>query len=592
MLSLQNISKFYDSQAILKNINLTFNDNSIYVIKGVSGSGKSTLLGILAGLITDYSGDYYYNNIKVSKNNLAKFRMKVGYINQRSMLISHLNVLDNLLFIKDDYNQIVLLAKEFDLEELLYKFPNEISGGERQRVAIIRCLLMDPEIIIADEPTSSLDKINSYNFVKYIRKIKNKIIIIATHKSIFDSSADKIFNLDYGIIKDSSKFKIHNSNDKISNTNSFCLNVRNTIKYVKMRVKKSGLLKNILLFVLFFIIFLTISLKFQFYDEYVKFSMKDYSYFVIDLYDYDYNIISEYEDFEVYENFIYKESNYDVYEYFPYDDSNFKNKDVLEYGSFPKNKNEIIVNKMFVDNILKISYQDAISKSFSFNSKDFVISGIIADNDENRFWEYDCNVYYRDIYKPAIFIDYEIIREFGNLQVSDYKMYKYVGKNNLYDKNYPYRDLLYSSIAYSAYENRIANICSVANMFADILFITLGILSIVGFLFIYNNIRLSLYYRKKEFGFFEAFGVSKCRIYFMVFYEYFCDIIKMLFISLIFYILCIFILKYKTGINLAVNVYIYCYVDFYFYYCLFYCCDIYTYKKIFKRRYLFLDELN
>lgn len=557
MIKLKNIYKNYGKERVLQNINFTFQDKKIYVIKGVSGCGKSTLLGIIAGLITDYTGNYYFDNTLVTKKNIKTIRQRIGYINQKSMLISNISVLDNLLFIKNNKTKIKHLANEFDVYHILHKMPNEISGGERQRIAIIRALLTNPDIIIADEPTSSLDQENSLKFVNYLKKIKDRTIIIATHKDIFDQCADEIINLDYGIIKEEHSQKHFDEIvSPIKSVNSPKLNFKNSIKYVKKRATRNSWIKNIFLIFIFFIIFATVGIKLNFYDEYIKYSMKDYPYHVIDIDSISYDELSKEEEFELYENYTYKEDDFTVYEYFPYEDSNFKIPGVLEFGEFPKKNTQIIVNKEFINSVMHIEdYKDAIGKSFIIKNQEYEISGIIAGKVENTFNEKDCNAYYTGISGPAAFIDYDIMKEIGvkTRGFLDYKMYKYVGKNQIYDKNYKYKDLLFISMAYRVYENRIANTCSVANMFADISFIALTILSLIGFMFIYNKINLDLFYRQKEFGYFMAFGLAKKRIYFLVLYEYMINIIKNLLTGCALYYVASWIVHYYIGLNLIIS---------------------------------------
>lgn len=166
MIELKNITKKYDRK-VLDNVNLKLDYGKIYILKGISGSGKTTLLNIIGGIDNNYEGTYTLDNENIKKlKNKNQFRKKIGYVFQQSLLISHLSIKDNLLLIKNDYKLVEELSKMFGLQSLLYKMPSELSIGERERVSIIRAIISNPKIIIADEPTGALfkSKNNNYSF--------------------------------------------------------------------------------------------------------------------------------------------------------------------------------------------------------------------------------------------------------------------------------------------------------------------------------------------------------------------------------------------------------------------------------------------
>ncbi len=556
MIILKNLSKKYGNNKVLKNINLILENKKMYVIKGVSGCGKSTLLGIIAGLITDYTGDYYYNNVLVNAKNIKNIRQKFGYINQKSMLISNITILDNLLFIKDDRPRIERLAKEFDVSHTLNKTPGKMSGGERQRISIIRALLEDPEIIIADEPTSSLDQKNSIKFVKYLEKIKDKTVIIATHKDIFDEYADFIINLDYGVINTNEKITAPKNITTEIPSKKQSLNIRSTINYVKKRQSSKSWTKNIFLILAILVILATVSVKMNFYDEYIKINMKNYPYYVINLDEYIYNELKEKDKFILYENYTYKDELFTAYALLPYEDSNFKIPHTIEYGTFPKNKNEIIVNKSYVTTVLNtFDFKSTLGATVKIKDKEFKISAITTDDPEFEYYTKHANTYYSEAEGALIFIDYDTMKEIGKITRPKFgrKMYKYIGDNNIYNKKYFDKDKLMISDIYSTYENKVGNIVCVPNMYADTAVIALTILSLIGFLFIYNKLSLNLFYRQKEFGYFMAFGLPKNRIQFIVLYEYMSSVIKSLLISIIIYFIIGLIINIEFDMNLLIS---------------------------------------
>jgi putative ABC transport system ATP-binding protein len=200
----------------LKDINIEITTSSCVILKGVSGSGKSTLLSIIGTLLKPTSGD-----IKIDDESIAKlpdlhasnFRAKkLGFIFQSYNLFNELNVKDNISIplIPLGYSQkqiddmsktaLILANIEHKKDELVYN----LSGGEKQRCAIARALVNNPDIILCDEPTANLDHDNSMKFIESLREFKklNKTIIVATHDPIFENLdfVDKIINIKNGMI--------------------------------------------------------------------------------------------------------------------------------------------------------------------------------------------------------------------------------------------------------------------------------------------------------------------------------------------------------------------------------------------------------
>ena len=185
ILSVENLSKKYqdiDSEILaLDNINFTLTDKEFISIIGPSGCGKSTLLSILSLIDKDYTGNVIY------KNNL-----KVGYMLQTDSLFPWKNVLDNCLLglkIKhldneENIEYVKELLKKYGLEDFMYKYPNNLSGGMRQRVALIRTLALKPDILLLDEPLSALDSQSRLSIGKDIFNIiknEEKTAIMVTH---------------------------------------------------------------------------------------------------------------------------------------------------------------------------------------------------------------------------------------------------------------------------------------------------------------------------------------------------------------------------------------------------------------------------
>ena len=206
-LKLNNLSKKYQknkSLKVLNNINFKFESGKIYSIIGPSGSGKSTLLNLLSLIDIPSSGFIEYNKEKIDVNSSIKNddlrSNNIGIIYQDKNLLPDFTAVENVilpnLLISNNKSKSRELAKKlikkFDLTSRLNHYPSELSGGENQRIAIARALINEPNIILADEPTGSLDFENAKQIFKILFNLKNKnrIIIFATHNRYFANMAD------------------------------------------------------------------------------------------------------------------------------------------------------------------------------------------------------------------------------------------------------------------------------------------------------------------------------------------------------------------------------------------------------------------
>ena len=216
MIEIKNVSKFFyegtHKEVIsLDNVSLHVKKNELILLKGVSGSGKSTLLSLIAGLYRPSKGEVVIKNESISKlpeQFSSRFRRhNLGIIFQKFYLIPTLNVLENVLLptLPDNYDakeKAQNLLKRFGLDDKSLRLAKELSGGEQQRVAIVRALINDPEIILADEPTANLDKGLSCELMEMMAFLKNegKTIIIATHDPLLLEwdKCDNIIELDSG----------------------------------------------------------------------------------------------------------------------------------------------------------------------------------------------------------------------------------------------------------------------------------------------------------------------------------------------------------------------------------------------------------
>ena len=177
---------------VLKDIDLQIDKGSIITIKGPSGSGKSTLLSIIGTLDNADSGELLINGMSIDDNtNIDKLRNKsIGFVFQFHNLISELTLEENVslpkMIAKEQLGkkELIELFEYFDLKDRMNSFPNDLSGGEKQRVAVMRAIINNPSIIIADEPTGNLDKENALKMMSLFQKLnteKKLTIIVATH---------------------------------------------------------------------------------------------------------------------------------------------------------------------------------------------------------------------------------------------------------------------------------------------------------------------------------------------------------------------------------------------------------------------------
>lgn len=213
-IELKNVKKSFkdgdETIEALKETNFSVDKGEFVAIIGPSGSGKSTLLTIAGGLQSPSSGEIWINGRALNEKKekaRAKVRFEeIGFILQASNLVPFLTVKKQLQLVdkvsKAKENRAGLdLLKRLGLEKLVDKYPEELSGGERQRVAIVRALYNDPTIILADEPTASLDTEKAYEVVKILAKEakeKNKATIMVTHDLRLVDYCDKVYLMEDG----------------------------------------------------------------------------------------------------------------------------------------------------------------------------------------------------------------------------------------------------------------------------------------------------------------------------------------------------------------------------------------------------------
>jgi ABC-type lipoprotein export system ATPase subunit len=217
-ISLKKVSKSFSINRkipVLKNINFSFKSGIVYSLMGPSGSGKSTLLNILSMIDKPTNGSLFLNNKKINFLETVindKIRSKkIGIIYQQNNLLPDFSALENVYLAglaltdhkKNSIERAKKIIKKMGLLSREHHYPSELSGGEMQRIAIARALINEPEIILADEPTGSLDQSKAKEVfqILYNLKNKNRIIIYATHNRFFANMADCKLEMIDGNIK-------------------------------------------------------------------------------------------------------------------------------------------------------------------------------------------------------------------------------------------------------------------------------------------------------------------------------------------------------------------------------------------------------
>lgn len=412
MIEVFNVSKSFKIDEkrkldVLKNISFVLPDTGMYFILGKSGSGKSTLLNLLEGLEDLDSGYININKKRISRRSLEEkeniFKEDIGIMFQHYNLISSITVKENIDLVKSikgckNEEKLEYYLNKFKLEKLINKKVDLLSGGEKQRVALVRALINNPPIIFADEPTGAIDKENSSIIMDELKLIsKDKLVLIVTHdQSIVNKYADgkitlnddKTFTLDnvYSSIEEYKKDKKDNKNK---------LNTKKTNnKFVFLsKIFKRNIFKNITRNILS-----TLALAFAFTFIFTTFSIKT------SLNDFNKNLIYQFEGYNIFSVSEVKNSsingsllsiskkekpqdyalidfmkeneiNYEIYDnlnYFlsnnivSFNDNEYKN--IVFSPLFNLESNEVIVNRKFVEEYFDSNFTDIIGKELKMTS--------------------------------------------------------------------------------------------------------------------------------------------------------------------------------------------------------------------------------
>ena len=214
MVLMQNVRKVYDSRnnVALDDVSLTINDGEFVFLVGPSGSGKTTLMKLITGELRPTSGTVIindYNMSTIKRRKLPKMRRTLGVVFQDYRLIENMSVYDNVAFAmrvvgapnKEIKKRVPYVLELVGLQGRERRYPQELSGGEQQRVAVARAIVNNPRMIIADEPTGNLDPVRSLEIMLLLEKINElgTTILVVTHeKELVNAFSKRVITIDGG----------------------------------------------------------------------------------------------------------------------------------------------------------------------------------------------------------------------------------------------------------------------------------------------------------------------------------------------------------------------------------------------------------
>ena len=513
---LDHLGKSYDAP-VLKDLDYTFESGRLYVIKGVSGCGKTTLLNLIGGIDTPDEGMVEYDPKEI----------RTAYVFQKSLLLAGLSLRDNLRLIRDDDRRIEELAAELGIADLLDRQPEQLSGGERQRAAVLRALLNDPSLILADEPTASLDGTNSEVTAALFESLRaeGRIIIVATHEAYFDQYADVILDLDYGVlrtVKDgTSKVADHidvaEEKDACSERgNGRKASFLRDIARIRKRRGKSFSLKKLLPLALpLFLILLIASVQNNIAGEAVRRYRETKP---VDMLVFPTALLQGYphkDKLIIYDYYVAREDGITANYLMPKAYSVLALPGAIAVGGFPEMQEEVLISEALAREISGTGrIKDAVGQVLSFMGLELTVSGVI-DNIKGDF-RYDMYYAFGSDGKPVlmdqkhIFMDYDLLAAVGNKYANTNTMCIAEGLSGnvaLQKELRSYGVDYFNSWFWEAEELR-----QNATFISGLVYAVILVLFLICSLFIVASLKTELFYRRREMGYLQVFGLSKKRV--------------------------------------------------------------------------------
>ena len=518
---LRNLSKAFDTE-VLHGISYTFTGGKLYVIKGVSGCGKSTLLNLIGGVDREYQGEL-----------IRPEGLRSAYIFQQSLLLSGLSVRENLLLIRPDAEKLEALARQLSLSELLDRRPETLSGGERQRAAVLRALLNDAPLLLADEPTASLDAENARSLVALIAGLRSpdRIILVATHDSCFDEYADAILDLDYGVLRQAAEQTPRQAEPlpeaaAESRGKPARSSLKNAVRCVFGRRPELLRPKNLLIGAAFFlVIFLIAAVQNNIVRETVRLTSESKPIELLLIEKRQMSLLTDADKRRItfYENVTAADGDMTAFYLLPREFSVLAIEGMLSAGRFPKKEEEVLVNESLAASLLEegAPVSSAVGRSFSFCGLTCRISGIVGtykrDFRDDFYYRYGPNGRPLDFLEKHLFMPYERLKTIGTARESDAVMASWRG---LFNDTAAQTRLQRAGFSFNQYFLSALEKERSAALLARIVYAVLLILFLVTALYSTSLIRLELHFRRKELGYLQIFGLEKRRVSRLIRLEY------------------------------------------------------------------------
>ena len=577
MLELKNVCKKYDRD-VLKKINLKFGNKGLICLVGESGSGKTTLLNIIGGLEQPDSGKVIFNGNNIKKIDSSFYcNQLVSFINQNYNLIDKYTVLENILLpielrrIRSPCN-VDKILKMLSIYSLKNKKVISLSGGEKQRVAIARCIVQNTRVILADEPTGALDSENAYSVMRIFKNLsKQQLVIVVTHNiELANSFADNIIKINDGKI--CSKLKVINKNKyfKIKCNRKIKLSFIQLVKYA-IKNLNNKLLRNILTILAFTIGLLSLGIvlsiktgfnkeldslnKSSFFNYPLVISKNNYvddfsnkvenkngvnvkkgSFVTNEIDDKLISLVNNIDKKYVNGITYYRDIDYEFKSISYVNPSN--NYFYLVSGRMPENKNEVMIlydeedsisDKLY--NYLDVANNGLINNIFKVNDKELIITGIVKSNND-YFKSLSGILYSNDLFD----------NEITNI---------YIYANNLNSKN-KIKDFLKD---YEIFDNaeEVVNLTKKMVDGISLVLILFSVISlIVSMIMIFVISYISVMERNKDIGIYKSIGFRNKDIKNLF-------IVENLIIGMCsFYLTMIFILLVSN----VINKFVYSYINF------------------------------
>lgn len=546
-LEIKNVTKKYD-RTVLDGVTHTFEYGKLYVIKGVSGCGKTTLLNIMGGLDSDYEGEIFING----ENGKTVLTEKVGYVFQQSLLISDLTVKDNLLLINDDIQKADEITERLGVRELYDKYPSQLSGGERQRIAVARALITGVKIILADEPTASLDGTNSALTAQLLAELCGEgcAVIVATHEHYFDAIADEIIHLDYGKIGKTESFDLRKAvvpekcDEKAQKKNS-----RAPVKIVYARGKRKWKIWQFVPAALIAVLIMLVSTLTNQTEEILTGYYKHiFPPDVFNTTEREIALMGDelYNSLTLYYPYTLKEDGVKALYYAEKEDSVLATAGMLKYGHFPESKDEVIVSFEYAESKFGAVFDENIivGRKITFAGREFTVAGCLNSFDDDAsigFLKssesvFDSDAHYFRNRGEMIFIDYSVISEIGKLSFNDSGTIL-ASLDGLMQNDEVRQQLLDIHIKLNKEDGRhhsnpaatfslnkitreVDSIRFSLNIVVAALYIILVLCFMIACIFIRSKVSVELYYRSREIGFLQIFKIGRKRLKKMLLWEY------------------------------------------------------------------------